>query len=248
MSKKVKRKNNIKAKILVLVFSLFISSCITYEKNKYVGIFESSEASRYITLTDVEFVILDSTKTNNVNNRPCNIVSFGNWKIDEDKLLILNSSNPIYENFFIDFDVSFNDIATDSIYFKIDIPIQPNENKFFSYELNITYDGEYDFGKQLSKPFKKQLISIKMPPFGVKIKSIGVTINYERPFSNSIEHYLGITTVSTIEKEVPHHNYYILKIPIDLCYFEYERYNEEYVKIIDQNTLMWNNIKYLRKK
>lgn len=247
MLRKVKRKNNIKVPIIGLIL-LFINSCVTYEKYKYVGIFKSSENSMYITLTDSEFVVSDSTKINNVNNRPCKIVSFGSWEIDEKKLLIFNSDYQPLDNYYIDFDVGFKDIESDSIHFKIEMPIQSTEKEFFSYKLDIDYEGEYGFNKQFSKPFQSNTLSVKTPPFGIKVKSITVTIIYEKPFSNLIEPYLGITTVSTIEKEVSSHNYYTLYVPIDLCYFEYERYNGDYLKIINKDMLIWNGVKYIRIK
>jgi hypothetical protein len=231
--------------ISIYLLILLMHSCST--SHHFQGVFKSSISSKFIFLNkDSTFEIIDSTQVNGANDRQCKLVSFGNWELDNKKFIVINSEYTPLHNYFIDSIIASKNIESDSIFFTIDLSIQPEEKQYFSYSLDINYEGEYEFKEEFSKPFQTNQIQLKAPLFGVKIKSIVVQISYKRPFSNFIEPYLGVETISTIEKEVSDHNFYHIKIPIDFCYFESERYKEEYIKILNKDKLFWNGEEYLR--
>ncbi|MDG4950152.1 hypothetical protein NLM59_04390 [Weeksellaceae bacterium KMM 9724] len=205
---------------------------------------------RYIHLEkNGNFFLYDSATYGHqkTQSRNCPLVSFGTWKNHGNKFIELNTADNILYPI-LDVQVASKSINNDSLSFEILTNIPEKFMNKVSYRLHLKYDGEYDFRNEISGRFKTNLITLKQPHFGVKIKSISVEVFYE-PNRQLIDDYNGFSAISTTELQVDKQdNYFIIKIPdLDICYFEYERYEGEYLRILNKNELLWNNEIYLKK-
>lgn len=242
---------NFLIRIFIGIYLVFLlTSCASLNSTNASGSYQKENFMRNIQLEkNGKFFLYDSATYGHQKTqiRNCPLVSFGTWENHGSKFIELNTSDNILYPI-LDVQVTSKSINNDSLSFEILTNIPERFMNNLSYRLHLKYDGEYDFRNKISGRFKTSLITLKQPHFGIKIKSISVEVFYE-PNRQLIHDYNGFSAISTTELEVDKQdNYFIIKIPdLDICYFEYERYEGEYLRILNKNTLLWNNEIYIKK-
>lgn len=241
-----------KIAIFSLIAVLFISfSCTTknieIKQRKIIGIYNLKGLKKSIQLSESgRFFIFDSTTYGHqkFESNFCKLKSYGQWHFHKKDFIEINTSEDILYPY-LNATVTSDSLGNDSLYFYIKTNIPKELERFVTYSLIIDYEGEYDFKKEFSKSFHSNVIALNKPHFGVKLNSLIVSLRYTNP-NNMFDNKIGFEFVSTDELKLNKmDDYFVIEIPdLDICYFEYARYKGDYIRILNQHTLLWNNEKY----
>ena len=242
--------------ILSLVASVVFAGCssshLSRTQNRISGTYQNKEFNYRIQFTDSSFVYTKGGKNNVLAEPCCDTIAFGSWRQDSQGYLTLNSPDWM-KTFFVDFEVKENNKpSNDTIYFYINNPIEEQQKKDHSSNSDLIYSlsvlpegGSYDYFKENGRDFDAPVIKYFNPRhLGLESFSITLQAASTMPVRNLSVRYL-LTVPYKIKS--PKTNVFEIYFPgLSYAYFNLKRLNEDYLKIIDSNTLRWDGLNYIK--
>src|SRR5690606_13029348 len=193
------------------------------------------------------FVLKDNFEPTHLaieNYKCCDTIAYGKWLMDNN-FLVLSSPEEL-STFYLNVNVveEFQE-NKDSIAFVIQNPIEkyskqdekePNE---LYYKINVMTND----GNTISKVGNTNTIKIKKvegismveievyPNYNIDIRDISARVVYTMPY----------------QAKNPKANIFKIDIPeLSYSYLAYKRLNQDYIKIVNKSTLLWNGLEYVK--
>lgn len=195
------------------------------------------------------FINLDKfSKTDSSYYRCCDTLSFGIYKIINNSFIELNSPKEL-STFYLNLNVIENNIKKDTLYIKINNPIENN------YNLNSEREIKYliylnSNNKDISNMLKNKIISknsIKIPiNENFEVYDIEIII-YVEPTIRIKEK--NVDVINTIFYKILNKKSNSLEINIPKLtyeYINYKRLSNDYIKIISENKMIWDGKEYIK--
>jgi hypothetical protein len=236
-------------KYLLPIIGLLFFSCATnhLHLNKINGVFIHEEYKNLeLHFENGSFTYLD---TNTQKHLPtfkcCDTIAVGKYKLETENLISISSLESL--NFsYLHFDTKEKqDSSKDSLVFIIDNPIEEHYKKYnekfreLYYNIEIQYKDKYI-----------EILTDKNPVF---IKKEGVITEFEITIYPKYDIPIReVTTrkVYTLPYKVLDEQSNIFNINItnlDYEYLCYKRLNQDYIKVVNKNKLLWDGVVYTRK-
>lgn len=227
--------------ILLVVHSC--SSVSTLNITDLNGFYYNDDEQLYLNIIKKDsFVLKYSNKKSHVQpNMCCEILSFGQVKVDGNYLKLTSSelSSALNTNFDETEDINIDDRMME---FTFNSPISD-----YNY---ITYDiGIFSGGNIFLKEIKTTESFISIPKIdNINQIIISIVPNADIPLSN-----YGIRKLDTFpfafDIENNKSNSFVFDFPeLNFEFVNFKRLNNDYVKIKDRNTLVWDNLEYKRER
>ena len=189
----------------------------------------------------------------NLRSRNNDTLALGNWRREGNRLLVLNSPDWL-NNYFIEIEVSEKVKAnSDSVYFIVNSPLQSKFRRanptggHLVYGLQIdAFEKGFDyFGKTMD--LENNVVSFLNQD---KARIIKFTV-YIKPRMNIHVAVKNLETLGLMSEEYkvqnPEANVFEINIPrLDYSYFSLKRLNDDYVKVVNRNTLRWRGNDYIK--
>jgi len=243
--------------IIVFVLSLFLISCATYNilPQDLKGIYTQKENKRIeLHLNDKTFVLKDNFEPTHLAielYKCCDTITYGNWKIDNSNFLSISTPKEL-STFYLNFEVDEKkDFSKDSLYFLIENPIEKfnkknnSKNRDISYQLIISSNKSKFDNTIVKKLFSTNYITIPIDE-NLSIESIELVVHIDCKASiRNVE----TKEIYTLPYEVYNSKTNIFKISIpklNYGYISYKRLNNDYIKIVNKSTLLWNGKEYVK--
>lgn len=186
----------------------------------------------------------------------CDTISFGKWKNDSNGLIKLNSPAKFRDNLFLHIDVVETEqpnYSADSLYFIINNPIEKHYQTTLRKEGELIYKilpGTNDITSSLSF-FQKRFSSNKFSIYksaGTEIRGfeINVLIDPEMKLTN---YNVSMLQTEYYDIKNPSANVFEVFIPdLNFQFLTHKRLNDDYVKVVSKNKLLWEGKEYVRKR
>ena len=199
------------------------------------------------------FVFLDTSTQEHMNPYDCcDTISYGKWQIDPKGLIMLTSLEEL-NTYHLDIEVfESRSYSQDSLYFIIENPIEDYYKKTNRKRRHIEYkigigSNKISFDQSFqNKRYSTNVFSIAKID-NLNIYSFGITIivDPEIRLKN-----LNTMIVNTLYYDIKNTESNVFKINIpDLSfnYLSYKRLNSDYLKIVNNNKLIWDGQEYIKK-
>ena len=248
--------------LLIITGFILLVSCATIKKNNPVNISGTYKYKTFSGLYDRD-LILDSNgnficlkkhiEDTHMGHPHCDTIAIGRWK-HKDNLLYL-SSYPMKSMLSGFINVNSKEIQekggeqNDSTYFYIESPIEnyfkETGYRFIHYQIYGFADKTPDKGSIFDISFNSNHFAIsKKKLSGINILNIQIFVDTKSyPFQ-----HLEFFKLSNLDYEVKNNqtNKFVIKIPdLTKSIFCRKRLNGDIVQIIDKNTLLWDNKRFL---
>ena len=210
---------------------------------------QQNDSQTKITFEKNSFIMRSDSDDTHHPTFTCNdTIAFGEWKFDNNSNFIRLQSPDYLINSIMDFSVNEKIISDrDSFYFKITNPIESHYKNFsysskareVEYIINVKSNNEslayrINFGE-----LKGNEIAIKGAK-NTKILELNLIIvinsNFSERYSNSKEFY-------TVSYEIidTNSNYFLIDIPkLTYCQLGSKLMNQDFIKVIDDETIEWD--------
>ncbi|MFD0862224.1 hypothetical protein ACFQ1M_08380 [Sungkyunkwania multivorans] len=247
----------IKKRYILLVLSFLIISCSSYKylSGDLEGTYSKTDDNDIkLILNQKSFLYINEYKQEHLPSYDCcDTIAYGNWKINKEGYIELTTPEEISTSY-LNVDVIEKEVkkSKDSLYVFIDNPIEKfskNDNRKTSkllYQLAISSNNNnFDNAIALRK-FDKNKIAIAKKDNDLKINSIEVIVYVQSDISLS---NLELREVYTMPYKVnnANTNSFNINIPkLNYGYLSYKRLENDYVKIVNKQKLVWNNVEFLR--
>jgi len=241
--------------MIIMPVLLLLASCSSYNftKDDIKGTYTQKEYKGIqLKFEEGNFVMKDVyTQEHLPPYDCCDTIAVGSWAI-EDRGLLSVSSPEETSTFFMNMDVVEEQqlSSKDSIYFIINNPIEHSyeatgNKRDISYQLAITSNKSSFDSNVALKRYDSNTIAIPMVE-GLKISQfeLVVYIDCGIPLKN-----IETREVYTLPYDVqnPKVNMFKVDIPqLNYGYLSYRRLNNDYIKIINKNKLLWDGKEYLK--
>ena len=237
--------------IIVICF-FFLASCASYNftKDDIKGTYIQEEYKGIqLKFEESNFVLKDVYEQEHLPPYDCcDTIAIGSWKIDDRGLLSISSPEET-STFFTNMDVVEEQSSyKDTIYFTIDNPIERHyettgNKRDISYQLAITSNKSSFDNKIALKKYDSNIIAIPVVE-GLKISQFELVVYVDCgiPLKN-----IETREVYTLPYDVQNSRVNMFKVDIpqlDYAYLSYRRLNNDYIKIINKNKLLWDGKEY----
>lgn len=231
--------------------TLILNSCIAQKflPKDIQGIFvQKNDKRTQLQLNNQSFVLWDNFEPSHLAIKPhkcCDTIAYGKWNLN-DGFLSLSTPEEL-ATFYLTANVKEEyERNNDSITFIITNPIEKfrKQNQVMSNELYYKIILMTKDGNTINKSLDSNIITFQNIK-DVKTIEIEVYPKYNidiREISSRVVYIFPHTIVNT------NANIYKIDIPeLSYSYLTYKRLNQDYIKIIDKNTLLWDGNEYIKK-
>ncbi len=241
----------IKSKCLCVAVA-FLSSCASfkYVSDNFEGTYlQQGNANVKLVFNQGTFLHIDTYQQTHMPPYDCcDTISYGYWELEKPGVLKLFSDPKLYLP--IDLVVKESSTDDDSVHFIITNPIEDmyeeGKRPDILYSLDIDSDARalrYSFTNYRDT----NKITLGNPQAG-KVRAFSISIYPKHTFRGR---NIGTREATTIEYSVKNtsSNVFEIRIPdLDNGYLTYKRLNDDYVKIVSTNKLMWDGQEYVKSK
>jgi hypothetical protein len=238
-------------KYLVWIF-IFMSSCVAvkFSPKDFEGTYTEEGLKGFrLTFKKNHFAYVDTFEQTHLPPYDCcDTITYGYWEFDKPNLLKLFSDPKL--DLPLELEVNESTSSTDSIYFVINDLIEEayknDKRPDILYGLWIDSDS-----RLLSHSFVRKHNTNRITfdnSEGGRIRKFSVTIYPKESFRGR---NIGTREATTVEYTVANttSNVFEIRIPeLDKGYLTYLRLNGDYVKIISNDRLIWDNNEYTKSK
>ncbi|WP_158655091.1 hypothetical protein [Flavivirga eckloniae] len=233
---------------LVLIINSFHFSCKSAKNNfnSLSGDFINSKDNLKLTLINNNYFLQNiSSESDIANYKCCDTISYGYYSFDtKTRFVTLNSSRDFDVN-----DLNFNvkesiNKNQDSLVFKFLNPIENHYIKFKEKSREINYSIQILGSKPL------YISSDKNPLVVNNIERIDEVQFFIRPKNDIPLKNLGMNELVTQSYRLvnPNSNQFDIDFPgLDYEFINFKRLNHEYIKVVNENLLIWDGIEYYKK-
>ncbi len=239
---------------LIVIVSLF-SSCTTlkYLPVDLKGIYiQKGNKNIQLILNKGTFLYVNTYNQVHAPLYNCgDTLAYGYWTIDNGhNLLILNSPEELNTSYLYMDVKEKTELNNDSLYFFIYNPIEDHYKKYnekyreLFYSISITSNNPGFDTWIAAKKFDKNPIRLLKPQNSIESFSINIMPKHDI----SVRH-VGIREIYTLGYKIinPNSNVFTIKLPqLGYNYINYLRLEEDYVKIKNKNSLIWNGKEYIK--
>ncbi|QMU63059.1 MAG: hypothetical protein GKR88_01415 [Flavobacteriaceae bacterium] len=259
-------KSNFYTSLFVVVLAIILNSCASkydiISKSEIKGEYEQKgDKGIKLFLKENSFVLIDTYKQEHLPPyNCCDTLAYGKWEIDK-KLPLLILSTPeelgdasnIYDSYYLNMDV-IEELKpqSDSITIIINNPIenfykqQSKRVGEIEYTVSISSNDINFDSSMLGKRYNSNLIVLSRKE-NVNIDKLEIEILVKSDISIK---KLEARYVYTLPYDVKNGKSNVFKIDIpELSYgfLSYKRLDDDYVKILNKNKLLWDGKEYIRK-
>lgn len=241
---------------IIITVLLLLASCASYNfsKKDIEGTYVQQEYKGIeLKFDENTFVLKDVYKQEHLPPYDCcDTITYGNWKINKEGYIELTTPKEISTSY-LNVNVIEKEVkSSDSLYIFIDNPIEKfskNDNRKTSkllYQLAISSNNNNFDNRIALKKFDKNQIAIAKEDNDLKINSIEIIVYVQSDISLS---NLELREVYTMPYKVnnANSNFFNINIPnLNYGYLSYKRLENDYVKIINKQKLLWNNAEFVK--
>lgn len=239
----------LRLEILYFLMVLFITtSCTSFKflPEDFEGIYEQKDLEGYkLVFKDGTFSHIDTYEQAHMPPFDCcDTISYGYWELEKPGVLKLFSDPKLFLP--LDLLVKESKTASDSVYFIITNPIEnlyeENERPEILYTLFTNAGRGFNF----SMYHDSNKISFENPN-KKDVKRFNISIYPKHTFRGR---NIGTREAVTVEYSVKDvgSNVFEIQIPeLDYGYLTYKRLNDDYVKIVNKNKLIWDGNVFIKK-
>lgn len=203
------------------------------------------------------FVYLNTYKQTHISPTICcDTLSYGTWKLDSRGFAVLKTplkyNLPDWKPIEV---VERRGFSSDSIYFIIDNPIEEFyvKNKWktsdVAYKVFVfTQDESYHLPRKEQMDFTNKIVA---PAGNKKITGFDITVLMNPEIQYKLKNAGATLLIETeaYSKKDPEANVFEIYIPdVNFEFMSFKRLNDDYVKIINKNKLLWDGKEYVRKR
>jgi len=237
----------IKLKYFWYLIIVFLGSCtsLKFLPEDFEGVYEQKGSEGYkLIFKESTFSHIDTYEQTHMPPYDCcDTISYGYWELEKPGVLKLYSDPKLFLP--IDLAVKENSIDDDSVHFVITNPIEDlyeeNERPDILYTLFINSGIQFNF----STYHDTNRISLNNPE-DVKIGRFSINIYPKHTFRGR---NIGTREAETLEYEVKNtmSNVFEVNIPeLNYGYLTYKRLNDDYIKIVSKDKLIWDGQEYVK--
>ncbi len=237
-----------KPQILLILFASYQFGCKAQkiaQKNVSIihqGIYKQKGSSKKLELKpDGSYTLYNPAGDGHFEIKQCNYASKGKWKQMSSDVLEITSENYYQEQDGFKYELKKeNKFSQDSLYIVVNLP-----DSLVYYKRGVPVDFSFTFNYNLSKSIStnKSLISLpKQKYLGLKpieINHIDFSLNAN---VSGTTLYKSRIMFKMFEEDINTEKYNCLTITLpnfNLCFFEFEPYNQELIFIEKENELIW---------
>lgn len=227
---------------ILLIFGVFLFSCSASKSTdlSVVGTFRGDSSQEFIAFDKDSTFLMESF------SEFTDTLSFGVWKV-ENGFIKVTSDNSIFEEYFpVSVEESFSGLK-DSLYISIENKLDGlvDYDGIFEPYLYFNVDRYFtDKGFKESEQFIETIsVSNIKPILEFNINIIPNLYVYPEKISGK-----ALKTIPYRPKSSKSNTFKIKILNFDKKYFAYRQLMEDYIKILDKNTLYWNGEKFVRQK
>ncbi|WP_196889602.1 hypothetical protein [Aureivirga sp. CE67] len=225
---------------ILIITNLFISCSIKKVQKEPVfkdisGRYKQQNSSLKLDLnTDNTYKLWNHEQTQCIIEQ-CEYTSIGKWSVLADNLIEITSENYYKKQKGYKYELKKeNKFSQDSLYIKVVFPYDLPPVKLNFYFNNyvsksITTDETYIVIPKSKYLFKKS--SNNFIAFNLDADIAGTTIYKSRILFDIFSEYFDTNKYNFLTINLPY---------FDVCFFEFELYNQDYIYIKNKKTLIWN--------
>lgn len=234
---------------LIVVFILF-GSCKAQKiarnsKTNFEGIYNQKESGEKLELKpDGSYILYNAPVTFTPAIEQCDYASKGQWDKLSDEVLEITSENYYLKQEGFKYELKKESkFSKDSLYIEVNLP-----DSLMYYKNGIPVNFSFIFNDNVSKSISTNKSSISLPKQkhlwpktsnSVNSNHIGFSLNAN---ISGTTLYKSRIMFKIFEEDIDteKYNYLTVSLPhFDLCFFEFEPYNQELIYIKNESQLIW---------
>jgi hypothetical protein len=230
---------------IIILLAICHFSCNAQTEKPPGGIYKQKGSSIKLELkSDNTYILYNLRSSGHFDIEQCDYSSIGRWKKMSNDVIEITSQDNYQKQAGFNFDLKReNKLSQDSLYITINLP-----DSLIYYRNGVPVNFSFIFNNNVSKSISsnKTLISLPKGKYLLPITSNSVNRNHIAFTVNAVVSgttlYKGRIRFAIFEEDIDTEKTNCLTINLpyfDLCFFEFEPYNQELILVKSPNELIW---------